>query len=144
MRLKEKVAIITGSTSGIGKATAILFAREGAKVVVTGRRSEVGETTVQEIQMGKGEAIFIKTDVSETQQVKALVKRTINTFRKIDILLNNAGIHPGSARKRRRQEDNKKLDVFLCVQLPNFLFLTYLHARDRQNLRFYPFRLLIR
>jgi len=120
MRLKEKVAIITGSTSGIGKATAILFAREGAKVVVTGRRSEVGETTVQEIQMGKGEAIFIKTDVSETQQVKALVKRTINTFRKIDILLNNAGIHPGSARKRRRQEDNKKLDVFLCVQLPNF------------------------
>jgi NAD(P)-dependent dehydrogenase (short-subunit alcohol dehydrogenase family) len=131
MRLKEKVAIITGSTSGIGKATAILFAREGAKVVVTGRRSEVGETTVQEIQMGKGEPIFIKTDVSETQQVKALVKRTINTFRKIDILLNNAGIHPGSARKRRRQEDNKKLDVFLCVQLPNFLFLTYLHARDR-------------
>ncbi len=99
MRLKEKVAIITGSTSGIGKATAILFAREGAKVVVTGRRSEVGENTVQEIQMGKEEAIFIKTDVSETQQVKALVKRTIKTFGKIDILVNNAGIHPGSSRK---------------------------------------------
>lgn len=123
MRLKEKVAIITGSTSGIGRATAILFAQEGAKVVITGRRSEVGENTVQEIERRKREAIFIKADVSEIQQVKNLVKRTIKTFGKIDILLNNAGIHPGSARKPLAECSVEDWDKIMGVNVRG-IFLT--------------------
>lgn len=98
MKLKDKVAIITGSTSGIGRAAAILFAQEGARVVVAGRRSEAGQTTVKEIQGNGGDALFIKTDVSETEQVKHLVEKTIAIYGKIDVLFNNAGINPESAR----------------------------------------------
>jgi NAD(P)-dependent dehydrogenase (short-subunit alcohol dehydrogenase family) len=99
MRLTGKVAVITGSTSGIGKATAVLFAREGAKVVVVGRRPEAGQMTVDEIRGWGGEAIFVKADVSDIEQVKGLVNRTLAAYTKIDILFNNAGIHPESAHK---------------------------------------------
>jgi NAD(P)-dependent dehydrogenase (short-subunit alcohol dehydrogenase family) len=90
--LSGKVALVTGGTSGIGKATAIAFARSGAKVVIAGRRQPEGETTVDEIQRTDGDAIFVKTDVSDEAQVKALVEKTVARYGRLDIAFNNAGI----------------------------------------------------
>ncbi len=91
MRLATKVAIITGGGSGIGKASAHLFAQEGAKVVVAQRTQITGEETVTAINSSGGEAIFVGTDVSVAADVENLVKITVNKFGKIDILFNNAG-----------------------------------------------------
>ncbi|MGC9031724.1 MAG: SDR family NAD(P)-dependent oxidoreductase, partial [Minisyncoccia bacterium] len=92
MKLQNKVAIVTGAGSGIGQATAILFAKEGAKVVVANRRVEKGEATVAQIKNQGGEAIFIQTDVSRWEDVDNMVKKTVKTYGKIDVLVNNAGI----------------------------------------------------
>ncbi|MBI2865061.1 MAG: SDR family oxidoreductase [Chloroflexi bacterium] len=91
MRLKHKVAIITGASSGFGRASAILFAREGAKVVVVDVNDAGGEETVRAIRETGGEAVFVHTDVSKAAQVERLVKTTVDTFGKLDILFNNAG-----------------------------------------------------
>lgn len=99
MRLKDKVAIITGATSGIGRATAILFSEEGAKVVVVGRRTEEGKETVNMAEEAGGRAVFIRTDVSKVSQVKEMVEETVRNFGRIDVLFNNAGINPEPARK---------------------------------------------
>ncbi|MFJ7729203.1 SDR family NAD(P)-dependent oxidoreductase [Neobacillus sp. NPDC097160] len=90
-RLRNKVAIVTGSTSGIGEATAKLFAAEGAKVVVVGRRSENGEKVVDSIHSQGGEAIFVQTDMTREEQIINLVNVTLETYGQIDILVNNAG-----------------------------------------------------
>ena len=95
MRLANKVAIITGGGSGIGKASAYLFAKEGAKVVVAQRTHTTGEETAAVINSRGGEAIFIHTDVSVASDVEHLVKATKDRFGKIDILFNNAGIDVG-------------------------------------------------
>jgi 3-oxoacyl-[acyl-carrier protein] reductase len=93
MKLKDKVALITGASRGIGKATALLFAKEGAKVVINYLSSEKEAiSVVDEIKKIGSEAISIKCDVSQEDQVKEMVKKTINTFGKINILINNAGI----------------------------------------------------
>ncbi|OGO18141.1 MAG: short chain dehydrogenase [Chloroflexi bacterium RBG_16_48_8] len=94
--LEAKVALITGGNSGIGKATALLFAREGAKVVVTARREKEGEETVDLIKQRGGEAIFIKVDVTQASQVKAMVEKTVENFGGLDCAFNNAG-RPGDA-----------------------------------------------
>jgi len=86
MKLKGKVAIITGSTSGIGRATAILFGQEGASVVVAGRRSDAGQVTVKEIKKKGGEALFVRADISDVKQVKGLIKKSLSAYNKIDIL----------------------------------------------------------
>jgi NAD(P)-dependent dehydrogenase (short-subunit alcohol dehydrogenase family) len=91
MRLKDKVAIVTASGSGIGKASALLFAREGAKVVVTTRNEEKGKQVVKEITAQGGEAVFVKTDPTDALAVQRMVKETIHRFGRIDILFNNAG-----------------------------------------------------
>lgn len=84
-RLKDKVAIVTGSSSGIGKAIALRFGAEGAKVVVTARRITLCEQTADQIQENKGEAWAIQTDVSDERQVGRLIGETINRYGRLDI-----------------------------------------------------------
>lgn len=90
--LENKVAIITGAASGIGKAAAILFAKEGAKVVVADIQEELGKSVVNEIKVSGGEAIFVNADSSKPADNEALVKAAIDNFGKLDIAVNNAGI----------------------------------------------------
>ena len=90
--LKDKVAIVTGGTSGIGRDTAVLFAEAGAKVVVAGRREAEGKQVADQIRAAGGEGIFIKTDVSKAADVQALVQKTVDKFGRLDIAFNNAGI----------------------------------------------------
>ncbi|MBI4284902.1 MAG: SDR family oxidoreductase [Chloroflexi bacterium] len=91
MRLENKVAIITGGGSGIGRACSCLFAREGAKVVVAQRTKATAEETVATIRSNGGDALFIPCDVTLTSDVEKLVKQTVSAFGRIDILFNNAG-----------------------------------------------------
>ena len=91
-KLNSKIALITGATAGIGKAVAELFAKEGAKVVLSGRNSEKGNAAVAEIQKNGGDAVFFACDVSDETQIKELIKKTIDKYKKIDILFNNAGV----------------------------------------------------
>ncbi|MGM3308196.1 SDR family oxidoreductase [Anabaena sp. WFMT] len=109
----EKVAVITGGTSGIGRATAIAFAKEGAKVVVAGRREKEGEETVALIQKAQGEGIFIKTDVSVSADIKNLIEKTIFTYGHLDFAFNNAGIEqtPGSFPEATEEEYDRIMDI---------------------------------
>ena len=93
MRLNHKVAIITGSASGIGRASAIMFAKEGAKVVVSDINDVGGKETVNAIKLNHGEAIYIHTDVAIASEIEHLIKATLDAFGKIDILFNNAGYY---------------------------------------------------
>lgn len=93
MKLHDRVAIITGATSGIGKATALLFAKEGASIVITGRRSELGLQVAKEIeQLGGGRCLFIQADHCKPENCEDVVRQTISEFGRVDILFNNAGI----------------------------------------------------
>src|SRR5579875_3326836 len=94
MRLSNKVAIITGSASGMGKAAAELFAREGASVVVTDISAEMGEATVRDIREAGGKAIFVRANVAVEDEVKQMVNTAIDVFGRVDVLYNNAGIMP--------------------------------------------------
>jgi NAD(P)-dependent dehydrogenase (short-subunit alcohol dehydrogenase family) len=89
--LKDKVALVTGATSGIGRETAILFGKEGAKVVVAGRRKEEGEEVAALIRKAGGTAKFIQTDVSKEDQVEHLINETVAAFGTLNIAFNNAG-----------------------------------------------------
>ena len=90
--LRGKVAIVTGGTSGIGRETAVLFAKAGAKVVVAGRREAEGKETVELIRAAGGEGLFVKTDVAKAADVQALVQKTVKKFGRLDVGINNAGI----------------------------------------------------
>lgn len=120
MRLERKVAIITGGGSGIGRAAAQLFTREGAKVVVADYNAEAGENTVQAIQDSGGEAIFVKVDVSDAEQVQHMVQTALEAYGGIDILFNNAGILLFGTILNTDQKDWNRLmsinlnGVFLC------------------------------
>ena len=87
-----RVVLVTGGNAGIGRATAAEFARQGAQVVVSGRREKEGRGVVAEIEASGGEAIFIKTDVSKESDVKAMIERTLAKFGRLDCAFNNAGI----------------------------------------------------
>jgi NAD(P)-dependent dehydrogenase (short-subunit alcohol dehydrogenase family) len=91
-RFKGKTVIVTGGSSGIGRHTAIAFGAEGANVAIAARRESEGRQVAEEIETAGGKALFIKTDVSDTASVKALVERTIATFGRLDCAFNNAGI----------------------------------------------------
>ena len=87
-----KVALITGGNAGIGRAAAIEFAKQGAKVVVSGRREKEGHDVIAEIKALGGEGLFVKTDVSKESDVKGMVEQTLATFGRLDFAFNNAGI----------------------------------------------------
>lgn len=90
--LQNKVAIVTGGSSGIGRATALAFAREGVKVVVSDVARDGGEETVRLVKEQGGEAIFVPCDVSQSSDVEALVNKTVEAFGRLDFACNNAGI----------------------------------------------------
>jgi len=92
MRLKDKVAIVTGGAMGIGQGIAQVFAREGAKVVIADINRDEGERTVAQITEAGGEATFVPVDVADETQVKAMVEAAVNSYKAIHVLVNNAGI----------------------------------------------------
>jgi len=92
MKLTNKISLITGAGSGFGRACAILFAKEGAKISVVDMDEKTGQETVALLKQKGGQAIFIRADVSKTSEVEKMVNNTMETYGKIDILFNNAGI----------------------------------------------------
>ena len=111
MRLKNKIAIITGAGSGIGRETAILFAKEGASVVVAENDSPKGKDTVKVIRGNGGEGLFIKTDVSISEDVKKMIQATLDTYRKIDVLYNNAAIFSPITEGKIKGTDGRVTDI---------------------------------
>jgi NAD(P)-dependent dehydrogenase (short-subunit alcohol dehydrogenase family) len=93
MRLKDKVAIVTGTRTGIGKAIALRFAREGAKVVTCIRAGKSSEDTANEIKAAGGDALFVQCDVSSESDVTNAVNKTIEKYGRLDIIVNNAGVN---------------------------------------------------
>lgn len=122
MRLKDKVALITGSGSGIGEATAVEFVKEGAKVAVCDINEEGAKATVEKCISNGGEAEAYKLDVSNKEMVNDVISKIINRFGKLDILVNNAGITQDSlAMKMTEDQWDSVLKVnlkgtFLCAQ----------------------------
>jgi NAD(P)-dependent dehydrogenase (short-subunit alcohol dehydrogenase family) len=92
MELEGKVGLVTGGTSGIGRDTAVLFAKAGAKVVVAGRRELEGEETVELVRAAGGDGLFVKADVSKSNEVDTLVQKAVERFGRVDVAFNNAGI----------------------------------------------------
>ena len=103
--LKGKVALITGGSSGIGRATAIRFGERGARVVVANRREEEGMETVEMIEKAGGEAMFVQTDVRIASQVEDMVNQTVKRYSRLDIAFNNAGVGGIMARLIRTTEE---------------------------------------
>jgi len=122
LRLKDKVAIITGSTKGIGMETAKTFAREGAKVVICGTRESAIKEVVEEIKAAGAEALGFKVDVSKRAQVDEMVAEVKKAWGRIDILVNNAGITADAMLKKMTEEQFDKVininlkGVYNCAQ----------------------------
>lgn len=119
-----KVALVTGGTSGIGRGTAVAFAREGAKVVVAGRREKEGAETLALIKVAGGEGIFVKADVSKEADVMHLIETTMKTYGRLDAAFNNAGIEgdpfvttqQATVQNYQRVFDVNVLGVLLCMK----------------------------
>ncbi|SFL24653.1 SDR family NAD(P)-dependent oxidoreductase [Geodermatophilus ruber] len=94
MKLSGKACIVTGGASGIGRATAVAFAREGARVTVADFNAAGGEETVETIRAHGGEAVFVKSDVAQEDDCRQVVEATVDAFGRLDVLFNNAGINP--------------------------------------------------
>ena len=115
-RFKDAVAVVTGATSGIGKAAAIEWAREGAKVVVAGRRKEKGDAVVSEIRDAGGEAVYIPTDVTNEGSIASLMKQTVDRYGRIDCAFNNAGI-PGERMKPAADQTMEGWNAVIATNL---------------------------
>ncbi len=121
--LENKVALVTGATSGIGKAAALALGIAGAKVVFSGRRDQEGEATASLIRDAGAECLFVRSDVSSEEDVKALIQKTIKAYGRLDCAFNNAGIDPPSKPLHEQSiEDFDKLmainvrGLFLCMK----------------------------
>jgi len=114
MRLRNKVALITGGTSGIGEAAAILFAREGAKVAITGRNESRGHAVTARILESGGRANFVRTDVRHAAECKRAVDATLSSFGRLDVLFNNAGVfYPQTTLECSEEEWDLQIDINL-------------------------------
>lgn len=114
MKLIDKVALITGGNSGIGKATAILFAKEGARVCLTGRNETRCKKVIEEINEGGGQAIYVIADVRSSDECQKTVETTMKAFGQLDILFNNAGVYfPNNAVDCSEEEWNLTIDINL-------------------------------
>jgi len=121
--LERKVALVTGGTSGIGRDTAVLFAKAGAKVVVAGRREPEGNETVELIRTAGGDGLFVKADISKASEVDALIQNAVERFGRLDIAFNNAGIEGACVPIVRQSEEDwdRTIDinlkgVWLCLK----------------------------
>src|SRR3954467_11626899 len=92
MSLQNKVVLVTGGTSGIGKETVFAFAKAGAKVLLSGRRKAEGEEVVSQVKQSGGEAFFVQADVAKEADVKRLVDETVKKYGRLDVAFNNAGV----------------------------------------------------
>jgi NAD(P)-dependent dehydrogenase (short-subunit alcohol dehydrogenase family) len=104
--LEGKVGLVTGGTSGIGRETAVLFAKAGAKVVVAGRREVQGNETIEMVRAAGGDALFVKSDVSKAAEVETLIQKVVERFGRLDIAFNNAGIEGVQAPIVRQSEED--------------------------------------
>jgi NAD(P)-dependent dehydrogenase (short-subunit alcohol dehydrogenase family) len=114
MRLAERVALITGATSGIGRATAMLFAREGGRLALTGRNDERGRQVVEEIRAAGGHATYLHSDVCNEADCRRAVEHAIAEYGRLDVLFNNAGVFfPNTAVECTEQEWDAQVDTNL-------------------------------
>jgi NAD(P)-dependent dehydrogenase (short-subunit alcohol dehydrogenase family) len=120
-RLDDRVAVVTGSTRGIGRATAVRFAAEGASVIVTGRTDEAGREVEREIRAGGGEATFVRTDLAKEDDVVAMVEAAVDRYGKLTTLVNNAAptelMGPGRLDRRVTELENDAWDSIMLVAL---------------------------
>ena len=120
MRLKDKVAIVTGSSKGIGEGIARVFVKEGAKVIITCRTESVGQKMAAELGSKEGKAIYVKADVTKSEDIQNLINISVEKFGKLDILVNNAGYHISKNAEETSEEEwefiqNTNLrSTFLC------------------------------
>ncbi len=120
MRLKDKVAIVTGASKGIGAGIARIFSKEGARVVVICRTEEAGRRMADELGAAEGRSIFIRTDITKIDDIRNMIDKTVEAFGKLDILVNNAGYHISKNAEETSEEEwdfiqNTNLkSTFLC------------------------------
>ena len=128
--MQDKVALVTGASSGIGRATALVFAREGAKVVVADLNVVGGQETVQLVKAAGGEAVFVETDVAQAASVEAMVQAALDTYGRLDCAHNNAGVEGVLSRTAEQTEQDwgpviriNLKGVWLCMkyELPHMV-----------------------
>jgi len=121
-RFLDKVVLITGSSSGIGKGAALTFAEQGAKIVLASRSEGANEDLLQEIKSKGGEAFFVKTDVTSTADIKKMINTSIEEYGRIDIAINNAGIE-GTPGVKTADFDEQVWDDVVDINLKGVGFL---------------------